>query len=185
MSPMNTSLVLDGLQVSHKPTDGGTSGKRLLAGVSLSVEPGEFVALVGSSGSGKTLTALSCLQLLPPGLAITGGSIRLGDLDLARASEHQLNSVRGGRLGMLFQQPKRMFNPNRTVAQHLKEPLRLHAGLRGSRARSKALELLEEVGFADPAKGIGAYPHQLSGGMAQRAMTALALAGQPGMLLAD
>ncbi|MGF9647927.1 ABC transporter ATP-binding protein [Pseudarthrobacter oxydans] len=185
MSPLNTRLVLDGLQVSHKTPGAGTSGKPLLSNVSLSVEPGEFVALVGSSGSGKTLTAMSCLQLLPPGLGITGGSVRLGDLDLTRASEHQLNSVRGGRLGMLFQQPKRMFNPNRTIEQHLKEPLRLHAGLRGSKARSKALELLEEVGFADPGKGIRAYPHQLSGGMAQRAMTALALAGQPGMLLAD
>lgn len=185
MSPANAHLVLDGLQVSHKAKDGGTSGKSLLSGVSLSVEPGEFVALVGSSGSGKTLTAMSCLQLLPPSLDITGGSIRLGNLDLTRASEQELNSVRGGRLGMLFQQPKRMFNPNRNIEQHLKEPLRLHAGLRGSKARSKALELLEEVGFADPAKGIRAYPHQLSGGMAQRAMTALALAGQPGMLLAD
>ncbi len=185
MSPANTHLVLDGLQVSQKTPDGGTSGKALLSNVSLSVEPGEFVALVGSSGSGKTLTAMSCLQLLPPGLGISSGSVRLGDLDLTRASEHQLNSVRGGRLGMLFQQPKRMFNPNRTIEQHLKEPLRLHAGLRGSKARSKALELLEEVGFADPGKGIRAYPHQLSGGMAQRAMTALALAGQPGMLLAD
>ncbi|YCQ22577.1 ABC transporter ATP-binding protein [Arthrobacter sp. Z1-9] len=182
---MNAGLVLDGLQVSHTTSDGGASGRPLLTGVSLSVEPGEFVALVGSSGSGKTLTAMSCLQLLPPGLGITGGSIRLGGLDLTTASEHQLTSVRGGRLGMLFQQPKRMFNPNRTIGQHLKEPLRLHAGLRGSTARSKALELLEEVGFADPGKGIRAYPHQLSGGMAQRAMTALALAGQPGMLLAD
>lgn len=185
MSPASTRLVLDGLEVGHKAPDGGSSGKPLLSGVSLSVEPGEFVALVGSSGSGKTLTAMSCLQLLPSGLDITGGSIRLGDLDLTRASEHQLNSVRGGGLGMLFQQPKRMFNPNRTIEQHLKEPLRLHAGLRGSKARSKALQLLEEVGFADPARGIRAYPHQLSGGMAQRAMTALALAGQPGMLLAD
>ncbi|YCQ24712.1 ABC transporter ATP-binding protein [Arthrobacter sp. Z4-13] len=185
MSSVNTRLVLEDLEVSHRASDGGTSGKDLLSGVSLSVDPGEFVALVGSSGSGKTLTAMSCLQLLPPSLGITGGSVRLGDLDLTRASEQELNSVRGGRLGMLFQQPKRMFNPNRTIEQHLKEPLRLHAGLRGTKARSKALELLDEVGFADPVKGIRAYPHQLSGGMAQRAMTALALAGRPGMLLAD
>ncbi|WP_332761922.1 ABC transporter ATP-binding protein [Pseudarthrobacter sp.] len=185
MSSVNNGLVMDGLEVSHKEPDGGGYCKPLLSGVSLSLDPGEFVALVGSSGSGKTLTAMSCLRLLPPSLGITGGSIRLGNLDLTRATEHELNSVRGGRLGMLFQQPKRMFNPNRTIGQHLKEPLRLHAGLRGSKARSKALNLLEEVGFADPARGIRAYPHQLSGGMAQRAMTALALAGQPGMLLAD
>lgn len=185
MSPLNPGLVLEGLEVGHQGPDGGTSRRPLLSDVSLSVQPGEFVALVGSSGSGKTLTAMSCLRLLPAGLGITGGSIRLGGLDLTRASEQELNSVRGGRLGMLFQQPKRMFNPNRTIGQHLKEPLRLHAGLRSAKARSKAVELLDEVGFADPAKGARAYPHQLSGGMAQRAMTALALAGQPGMLLAD
>ncbi|MCU1433997.1 MAG: transporter ATP-binding protein [Pseudarthrobacter sp.] len=181
----NSRLVLDGLEVSHRAPDGGAQGSPLLSGVSLSVDPGEFVALVGSSGSGKTLTAMSSLRLLPPQLAITGGSIRLGDLDLTKASESELNTVRGGRLGMLFQQPKRMFNPNRTIEQHLKEPLRLHAGLRGAKARAKALELLAEVGFADPAKGVRAYPHQLSGGMAQRAMTALALAGEPEILLAD
>ncbi len=181
----NIGLVLDGLEVSHRAPDGGTHGSPILSGVSLSVDPGEFVALVGGSGSGKTLTAMSCLQLLPPSLDVTGGSIRLGGLDLTKASENELNTVRGGQLGMLFQQPKRMFNPNRTIEQHLREPLRLHAGLRGSKARTKALELLEEVGFADPVKGVRAYPHQLSGGMAQRAMTALALAGRPGMLLAD
>lgn len=184
MTAVATGLVLDGLKVDHK-ADSGTHGRPLLSGVSLSVDRGEFVALVGSSGSGKTLTAMSCLRLLPPQLEITGGSIRLGDLDLTRASEQELNSVRGGRLGMLFQQPQRMFNPNRTIGQHLKEPLRLHADLRGSKAGIKALNLLKEVGFADPAKGIRAYPHQLSGGMAQRAMTALALAGQPETLLAD
>lgn len=182
---MSARLVLEDLEVGHTDDDGASGRRRLLAGVSLAVDPGEFVALVGSSGSGKTLTAMSCLRLLPPQLEITGGSIRLGGLDLTGASEPELNKVRGGRLGMLFQQPKRMFNPNRSIGSHLKEPLRLHAGLHGRRARDKALELLEEVGFADPAKGIRSYPHQLSGGMAQRAMTALALAGQPGMLLAD
>ena len=178
---MSASLVLDNLEVAHT----AQGSERLLSGVSLSVDPGEFVALVGSSGSGKTLTAMSSLRLLPPQLGITGGSIRLGDLDLTQATEPQLNAVRGGRLGMLFQQPKRMFNPNRTIGQHLKEPLRLHARLRGTKARTKALDLLEEVGFEDPATGVRAYPHQLSGGMAQRAMTALALAGQPDILLAD
>jgi peptide/nickel transport system ATP-binding protein len=182
---MSTRLVLDNLDVSRKADDGARHGAPLLSGVSLSVDPGEFVALVGSSGSGKTLTAMSCLRLLPPQLEISGGSIRLGGLDLATATEPELTKVRGGRLGMLFQQPKRMFNPNRTIGRHLKEPLRLHASLRGTKARAKAVELLEEVGFADPAKGLRSYPHQLSGGMAQRAMTALALAGQPDMLLAD
>ena len=181
---MSARLVLADLDVRHA-ADGSPNPRRLLSGVSLTVEPGEFVALVGSSGSGKTLTAMSCLRLLPPNLEIAGGSIRLGDLDLTRATEAELNHVRGGRLGMLFQQPKRMFNPNRTIGSHLKEPLRLHAGLRGAQARARAVELLKEVGFADPLRGIRSHPHQLSGGMAQRAMTALALAGQPDMLLAD
>jgi peptide/nickel transport system ATP-binding protein len=178
---MSASLVLDNVDVAHA----AQGSVPLLSGVSLSVDPGEFVALVGSSGSGKTLTAMSSMRLLPPQLEITGGSIRLGDLDLTQATEPQLNAVRGGRLGMLFQQPKRMFNPNRSIGQHLREPLRLHARLRGTKARTKALDLLEEVGFEDPATGVRAYPHQLSGGMAQRAMTALALAGQPDILLAD
>lgn len=178
---MSARLVVENLDVAHT----AHSGAPLLSGVSLTVDPGEFVALVGSSGSGKTLTAMSSLRLLPPQLQITGGSIRLGGLNLTEATEPQLNAIRGGRLGMLFQQPKRMFNPNRTIGQHLKEPLRLHAGVRGAKARAKALELLDEVGFADPAAGVRAYPHQLSGGMAQRAMTALALAGQPDILLAD
>jgi peptide/nickel transport system ATP-binding protein len=178
---MSARLVVENLEVAHA----AHSGAPLLSGVSLSVDPGQFVALVGSSGSGKTLTAMSSLRLLPPQLQITGGSIRLGGLNLTEATEPQLNAIRGGRLGMLFQQPKRMFNPNRTIGQHLKEPLHLHAGVRGAKARAKALELLDEVGFSDPAAGVRAYPHQLSGGMAQRAMTALALAGQPDILLAD
>ena len=182
---MSARLVLEDLEVRRTDDDGGRRAQPLLAGVSLTVDPGEFVALVGSSGSGKTLTSMSCLRLLPPQLEITGGSIRLGELDITRAAEPDLNAARGGRLGMLFQQPKRMFNPNRTIGSHLREPLRLHAGLRGRKARDKAVELLEEVGFTDPARGIRAFPHQLSGGMAQRAMTALALAGQPEMLLAD
>ncbi|BCW51965.1 ABC transporter ATP-binding protein [Arthrobacter sp. StoSoilB13] len=157
----------------------------ILSGVSLTVRPGEFVALVGGSGSGKTMTAKSVLQLLPEPLRIESGSIRLGPLDVTQAPETELNRIRGGRLGMLFQQPKRMFNPNKTIRKHLKEPLKLHGGLGGKPADRKVLELLAEVGFEDPEWGARAYPHQLSGGMAQRAMTAMALAGQPEILLAD
>ncbi|MFC7598133.1 ATP-binding cassette domain-containing protein [Terrabacter sp. GCM10028922] len=173
-------LVVDDLFVHSTFTS-----QPVLAGVSLSVAPGEFVALVGGSGSGKTMTAMSVLQLLPKQMQIHSGSIRLGSQELVGAPEPVLNSIRGGRLGMLFQQPKKMFNPNRTIRQHLREPLRLHAGLRGRPAEAKLLQLLAEVGFEDPQWGARAYPHQLSGGMAQRAMTAMALAGQPEMLLAD
>ncbi|WP_309073426.1 ABC transporter ATP-binding protein [Paenarthrobacter sp.] len=173
-------LVVEDLTVRSEGT-----GRPILAGVSLAVKPGEFVALVGGSGSGKTMTARSVLQLLPQQLSIESGSIRLGRLDVTGASEAELNRIRGGRLGMLFQQPKKMFNPNKTIGAHLREPLKLHSGLRGQAAKAKVLELLAEVGFEDAQLGASSYPHQLSGGMAQRAMTAMALAGQPEILLAD
>lgn len=173
-------LVIEDLTLRNRAT-----GQAILSEVSFTVQPGEFVALVGGSGSGKTMTAKSILQLLPPQLRIESGSIRLGDLDVTQAPEAELNRLRGGQLGMLFQQPKRMFNPNRTIAKHLKEPLTLHTDLRGRAAGVKVRDLLAEVGFEDPGQGARAYPHELSGGMAQRAMTAMALAGQPEILLAD
>ncbi|MEW9870960.1 ATP-binding cassette domain-containing protein [Arthrobacter sp. HS15c] len=192
MSGLNNVLEISGLEVRNLGAagtyDGGAAvgaAAPLVRDLSLYVGAGEFVALVGGSGSGKTLTALSCLRLLPAQLGITSGSIRLGPVDVTAASEQELTAVRGGQVGMLFQQPKRMFNPNRTIGQHLLEPLRIHGGLRGTMARDAAVEMLHEVGFADPARGFRAYPHQLSGGMAQRAMTAVALAGRPQLLLAD
>jgi peptide/nickel transport system ATP-binding protein len=196
---VTNGLEINGLEVrnlgpSGRP-DGGTAAgaagtgsagqASLVRDLSLSVGAGEFVALVGGSGSGKTLTALSCLRLLPAPLGITGGSIRVGSVDVTAAAQSDLNTVRGGQVGMLFQQPKRMFNPNKTVGQHLLEPLRIHARLHGAKARDAAVGMLHDVGFADPAWGFRAYPHQLSGGMAQRAMTAVALAGRPKLLLAD
>ncbi|MEV7607810.1 ABC transporter ATP-binding protein [Paenarthrobacter sp. NPDC089322] len=174
-------LVIEDLTVGST----AASQRPVLSGVSLTVQPGEFVALVGGSGSGKTMTARTVLQLLPHPLRMESGSIRLGSLDISKAPEAELNRIRGGRLGMLFQQPKKMFNPNRTIRNHVKEPLKLHGGLRGKAAELKVVELLAEVGFEDPEWGARAYPHQLSGGMAQRAMTAMALAGQPEILLAD
>ena len=157
----------------------------VLSAVDLSVAPGEFVALVGASGSGKTMTALSVLGLLPPQIHAEAGSVRLGGTDLLGCDGAQLNRIRGGRVGMLYQQPKRMFNPRMTIGRHLAEPLRLHRGLRGRTARAQALELLADAGFDDPARCARSYAHQLSGGMAQRAMLALAMAGQPELLLAD
>ncbi|WP_077489844.1 ATP-binding cassette domain-containing protein [Sinomonas mesophila] len=197
---MSEGLIIEHLHVGHgvPPAQRRWAWKRresgrgpepastpLLSGVDLTVAPGEFVALVGASGSGKTMTALSVLGLLPPHVHIEAGSIRLGGTDLTRAGEAELNRVRGGRVGMLYQQPKRVLNPRRTVRSHLLEPLALHAGLRGKAAEERALELLSGAGFPDPASCADAYPHQLSGGMAQRAMMALALAGRPELLLAD
>ena len=131
------------------------------------------------------MTALSVLGLLPPQIHVQSGSIRLGGTDLLQSGDRELNRIRGGRMGMLYQQPKRMFNPRKTIGNHLAEPLKLHRGLRGRQSREQALDLLADAGFEDPAWCARAYPHQLSGGMAQRAMLALAMAGQPELLLAD
>ncbi|MFB0834367.1 ATP-binding cassette domain-containing protein [Arthrobacter halodurans] len=180
---MREGLVIEQLHLARR--DLRTADRSLLSGVDVTVAPGEFVALVGPSGSGKTLTAMAVMGLLPPQVRVDSGSIRLGGTDLGGAGDAELNRVRGGRIGMLFQQPKRMFNPRRTIASHIGEPLRLHRGLRGKAARDRSFELLAEVGLEDPERCARSYAHQLSGGMAQRAMAAVALAGQPELLLAD
>lgn len=186
LSPSGNRLLPSGRASSLQSSSlQGPACRPVLSGVGLSVAPGEFVALVGSSGSGKTMTALSVLGLLPPQLHVESGAIRLGGADLLRASDGELNRIRGGRVGMLYQQPKRMFNPRMTIGSHLAEPLKLHRGLRGRAATAQALELLADAGFDDPARCARSYPYQLSGGMAQRAMLALAMAGRPEMLLAD
>lgn len=178
---MREGLLIENLHLSVR----APSSRPVLSDVGLSVAPGEFVALVGASGSGKTMTALSVLGLLPPQIQADSGSISLGGTDLLRAGGAELNRLRGGRIGMLYQQPKRMFNPRMTIGSHLAEPLKLHRGLRGRQAKTQALGLLADAGFDDPARVARAYPHQLSGGMAQRAMLAVAMAGQPELLLAD
>jgi ABC-type glutathione transport system ATPase component len=189
---MPEGLIIEKLRVGHqaspvrRPSSFPNEASRpVLADIDLSVAPGEFVALVGASGSGKTMTALSVLGLLPPRINVESGNIRLGGTDLRGISEAEFNRVRGGRIGMLYQQPKRIFNHRKTIGSHLAEPLKLHRGLRGRAAAAKGLELLAEAGFEEPEVCARAYPHQLSGGMAQRAMVALAMAGEPELLLAD
>ena len=179
---MRNGLVIEGLNAGLRDAAGSPG---ILHDVNLRVEPGEFVALVGASGSGKTMTSLSIAGLLPANVAIHSGSIRLGGTELRGLSEADLNRVRGGRIGMLHQQPKRMFNPRMTVERHIREPLKLHRGLRGREAGAEVFRLLADAGFDQPRNVARAYPHQLSGGMAQRAMMAVAMAGKPELLLAD
>ncbi|MFI2565312.1 ATP-binding cassette domain-containing protein [Paenarthrobacter sp. NPDC018779] len=183
---MPEPLVVENLSVSrHRPGARDETPDPILRSVDLTVAQGEFVAIVGASGSGKTMTARAVMGLLPHQVRVDSGAITLGGTDLVNANETELNKVRGGRIGMLHQQPKRMFNPRMRIGRHVAEPLKLHRGLRRGEAKDTILELLAEVGFDDPATIAAAFPHELSGGMAQRAMMAVALAGQPGLLLAD
>ncbi|MCI4660534.1 MAG: ABC transporter ATP-binding protein [Neomegalonema sp.] len=157
---------------------------RAVRGVSFSVEAGETVALVGESGSGKSVTALSCLQLLPS-QAHTDGSIRYRGREMIGADEASLREIRGNEISMIFQEPMTSLNPLHTLEKQINESLELHAGITGSAARERVIELMTQVGIRDPQTRLGAYPHQLSGGQRQRVMIAMALANNPELLIAD
>lgn len=159
----------------HHPVDG----------VSLRIGRGEALALVGASGSGKSLTALAIMGLLPRPGCILSGSIRLDGEDLATAPEHRLREVRGRSIGMVFQDPLASLNPVRTIGDQLLETIRAHATLDKGDACREAVRLLDAVGLPDAAARLHAWPHQLSGGQRQRALIAIALAGRPGLLIAD
>jgi peptide/nickel transport system ATP-binding protein len=155
-------------------------------GVSFAVPAGRTLGLVGESGSGKSLTALSLMRLLPePQVRVAGGEILFEGRDLARLDERALCGLRGRRLAMVFQEPSTALNPVFTVGAQVGEPLRIHQGLSRAAARAKAVELLELVGIPAAAERAAAYPHELSGGMKQRAMIAMALACRPALLVAD
>jgi peptide/nickel transport system ATP-binding protein len=155
-----------------------------LEGVSFEVEAGHTLALVGESGSGKSTAALALLRLLPPG-ATVGGSVKLAGIELERMSEQELCRVRGREVGMIFQNPHAALDPLRPVGEQVSQSLRLHEGLSSAQARSRAVALLDEVGVPDPGRRARQYPHELSGGLKQRAMIAAAIACGPKLLIAD
>ncbi|MER2517102.1 MAG: ABC transporter ATP-binding protein [Candidatus Accumulibacter phosphatis] len=164
------------------------SGRSLLAavdGVDFQVAAGETLALLGESGCGKSATALGLLRLLPAAGRIPGGAVRFAGRDLLALPEAEMRGVRGGGMAMIFQEPATSLNPVLTVGHQIGEVLERHLALAGQPARERSLELLSAVGIADAPRRLGEYPFQLSGGMKQRVMIAVALAGNPRLLIAD
>lgn len=154
--------------------------------VSFHLHAGETVGIVGESGSGKSVSALSILRLLPyPTAYHPSGEIRFGGCNLLRVSERRLREIRGGRIGMIFQEPMSSLNPLHTIEKQIAESLVIHTGATRKQARARVLELLHLVGIENPAERLDSYPHQLSGGQRQRVMIAMALVNEPELLIAD
>ena len=154
--------------------------------ISFDIRRGETVALVGESGSGKSVSANSILKLLPyPAASHPSGEVFFNGKDLMKASDQELRHVRGNDITMIFQEPMTSLNPLHTIEQQIDEILELHQGIKGPAARTRTLELLNQVGIHEAEKRLGAYPHQLSGGQRQRVMIAMALANRPELLIAD
>lgn len=175
-------LSVSDLRVSFATPDGAFEALR---GVDLAVAPGEVMGVVGESGSGKSVTALATMGLLDRKGRITGGAIRFRDADIAGASRRRLRSMRGSALSMIFQNPRSALNPVRRIGQQIGDALSAHLGLSRSKATEQAIELLRTVQFRDPEQRMRSYPHELSGGMCQRVMIAMAIACRPDLLLAD
>jgi oligopeptide/dipeptide ABC transporter ATP-binding protein len=165
--------------------DAGGAPWPVLDRVSLGLEQGEARALVGESGGGKTMFARAVLRLLPPRARIVSGDVRVAGRDLLRLSEGEMTTVRGGAVGYVFQEPLAALDPVRTVGAQVAEAVHLHSPMTPRQAASRAVTLLEEAGLPQPGKRYGQYPHELSGGMRQRVTIAAALAGNPGILIAD
>ena len=160
--------------------------KRVVSDVSLTVAPRETLCIAGESGSGKSVTALSIMRLLPPtSLRIASGAITLGSRDLTRLPERAMRGVRGGDIAMIFQEPMTSLNPVMTIGAQLFEAIRQHQGAEGANVRNRAIAMLDVVQISDPARRLTQYPHELSGGMRQRVMIAMALSCRPKLLLAD
>jgi ABC-type dipeptide/oligopeptide/nickel transport system ATPase component len=180
---MNDSLLaINDLRVTFVA---GKSRTEVLHGLNLRVARGEALGLVGESGSGKSVASLAILGLLGDAGRISGGSIVLDGEDITHASESRLRALRGRRVSMIFQDPATALNPAMTIGAQLFDVIRAHRPLRGRQIIEEVHAALERVGFKDPRRAARAYPHELSGGMKQRAMIALAIVCEPALLLAD
>jgi oligopeptide/dipeptide ABC transporter ATP-binding protein len=184
-SPINSTPLL---QVRDLRTSFNTSEGKIDAvnGVSFDVNHGETLGLVGESGCGKSVSALSIMRLVPnpPGV-IESGEVLFEGVDLLKISDKEMQSVRGAGIGMIFQEPMSSLNPVLTIGRQITEPLGVHLGLKGTAADNRAADLLEMVGIADSKRRLGDHPHQLSGGQRQRVMIAIALSCEPKLLIAD
>jgi oligopeptide/dipeptide ABC transporter ATP-binding protein len=177
-------LEVDGLS-THYITARGTRVTRAVQDVSFSLDAGETLGIVGESGSGKTTLALTLLRLLPPGARIVGGSIRFEGEDLLPKSEAEMRHIRGKRMAMILQDPMASLNPLFTIGDQVAEPIRVHEHATRRSARDRARGLLAAVRIAAPAQRVREYPHQLSGGMRQRIVGAIAISCEPRLLIAD
>ena len=179
---MTAALSVEGLSVEFRTRSGVV---RALDNVSFSVAKGETIALVGESGSGKSVTAYAVMGILDPAGRVTAGRAMLGDLDLLSAKPSALAQVRGRQIAMIFQNPRTALNPIRPVGRQIADMLLRHDNVPRKSAPAHAVEMLRAVGITDPARRAKAYPFEMSGGMCQRVMIAIALAAKPSLLLAD
>ncbi|WP_346891229.1 ABC transporter ATP-binding protein [uncultured Roseibium sp.] len=175
-------LQVENLQ-THFRTPRGIN--RAVEGLSFSVEAGETLAIVGESGCGKSVTSMSIMRLLPPEVAKSVGRITFNGRNLLDLREAEMRGIRGNEIGMIFQEPMTSLNPVLTVAEQVEETIALHQKVPRAELKRRALEMLELVGIPDASRRMREYPHQLSGGMRQRIMIALALACRPKLLIAD
>jgi len=158
---------------------------RAVDGVSFAVEPGKLMGLVGESGSGKTVSVLSVMRLLPESARVVGGAVMFEGRNLLELSEPEMRAVRGAKIAMIFQEPMTSLNPVFTIGSQIGEAVRLHQHTARRETLERTIEALRLVGIADPERRVNDYPHQLSGGMRQRVMIAMALACNPRLLIAD
>ena len=178
---MSALLDIRDLRVEF-PTDEGRFAA--VDGVSLSVAPGEFVGVVGESGSGKSVTALAAMRLIDPPARVSG-AIAFAGRDLLALPERAMRAVRGKDMAMIFQEPMSSLNPTFTAGEQIAEAVSLHEGASPREARARALDMMRQVGIPDPERRLDGYPHEMSGGMRQRVMIAMALACRPKLLIAD
>jgi peptide/nickel transport system ATP-binding protein len=175
-------LEVENLQTHFRTPDGIN---RAVDGVSFRVDEGETLAIVGESGCGKSVTAMSILRLVPEPPGKIAGTIRLDGRDLMTLDDRAMRDIRGNDISMIFQEPMTSLNPVLSIGRQLGETLRLHQGLDARAAEARAVEMLKLVGIAEPRRRLSEYPHQMSGGMRQRVMIAMALSCNPKLLIAD